>query len=119
MDRPRRRGDRHVLQPRDQPANEQEDASVMTTVTPVDTIPALDKREAAALAAGENGRFVELVRSLHGADWTKPTDCPEWDVRAMTSHVLGAMEANDSLRVFVHQFRAGKKAAGDRPDIDG
>jgi uncharacterized protein (TIGR03083 family) len=91
----------------------------MTTVTPVDTIPALDKREAAALAAGENGRFVELVRSLHGADWTKPTDCSEWDVRAMTSHVLGAMEANDSLRVFVHQFRAGKKAAGDRPDIDG
>ena len=37
----------------------------------------------------------------------------------MASHVLGVMDANASPRVFVHQFRAGKKAAGDRPDIDG
>jgi len=91
----------------------------MTTTTPVDGIPALDRREAAVLAAAENQRFVDLARGLSAADWSKPTDCPEWDVRAMASHVLGAMEANDSPRVFVHQFRAGKKAAGDRPDIDG
>src|SRR3984893_10114263 len=29
------------------------------------------------------------------------------------------MESNASMPEFVHQFRAGKKAAGDRPDIDG
>ncbi len=91
----------------------------MTTTTPVDSIPALGRREAAERAAAENKRFVDLVRALHAEDWSKPTDCPAWDVRAMASHVLGSMEANDSLRVFVHQFRAGKKAAGDRPDIDG
>lgn len=91
----------------------------MTSTTPVESIPTLTKQEAAVLAAAENDRFVDLVRALCPEDWSKPTDCPAWDVRAMASHVLGAMEANNSLRVFVHQFRAGKKAAGDRPDIDG
>ena len=90
-----------------------------TTFTPVQQIPALDRRAAAVLAAAENERFVDVARGLHADDWSKPTDCPAWDVRAMASHVLGVMEANASPRVFVHQFRAGKKAAGDRPDIDG
>lgn len=90
-----------------------------TTSSSVAEIPALEHREAGVLAAAENQRFVDLVRGLSHEDWSKPTDCSEWDVRAMASHVLGAMDANASVRVFVHQFRAGKKAAGDRPDIDG
>jgi uncharacterized protein (TIGR03083 family) len=92
---------------------------VTMTSTFADPRPALGRGEAAVLAATENDRFVELMKSLHPEDWTKPTDCPAWDVRAMASHVLGAMEANASMPEFVHQLRAGKKAAGDRPDIDG
>jgi uncharacterized protein (TIGR03083 family) len=92
----------------------------MTTLsTPVQEVPALGRSEAAVLAAAENDRFVALVRSLRDDDWTKPTDCPDWDVRALVSHVVAAMEANASIPEFVHQLRAGKKAAGDRPDIDG
>jgi len=92
----------------------------MTTVsTPAQEIPSLGRPEAALLAAAENDRFVALVESLDPDDWTKPTDCPAWDVRALVSHVVGAMEANASIPEFVHQLRAGKKAAGDRPDIDG
>lgn len=90
-----------------------------TTSTPADQVPALSRREAAVLSADENQRFVELVRPLSEDDWSKQTDCPAWDVRAMASHVLGSMEANVSIPQFVHQLRAGKKAAGDRPDIDG
>jgi uncharacterized protein (TIGR03083 family) len=89
------------------------------TSTSIDDVAALGRDEAAVLAAAENERFVALVRSLDVGDWSKPTDCPEWDVRAMASHVLGAMDANASVPQFVHQLRAGKKAAGDRPDIDG
>jgi uncharacterized protein (TIGR03083 family) len=89
------------------------------TQTPVSQVPALGRDEAAGLAATENGRFVDLVRSLGPDDWSRPTDCPAWDVRALASHVLGSMEFNTSIREFVHQLRAGKKAAGDRPDIDG
>jgi uncharacterized protein (TIGR03083 family) len=89
------------------------------TVVSVTDTPPLGRAEAATLAAAENQRIVALVRSLMGADWSQPTDCSEWDVRALTSHVLGAMEFNTSVREFVHQIRTGKKAAGDRPDIDG
>jgi uncharacterized protein (TIGR03083 family) len=74
---------------------------------------------AAALAAEENRRFVELVGSLDDSDWARPTDCPDWDVRQVVAHVLGAMEGQVSLRELAHQVRAGKKAAGDRADLDG
>jgi uncharacterized protein (TIGR03083 family) len=92
---------------------------VTTTSTSVERVPAFGRPEAAILAAAENARFVELVRSLRTEDWSMRTDCPDWDVRAMASHVLGAMDANASIPQFVHQLRAGKKAAGDRPAIDG
>lgn len=88
-------------------------------VTPVAHVPALGRAEAGAVAAIENERFVALVRSLAAEDWTKPTDCPAWNVRAMASHMLGEMEGNVSLPQFIHQWRAGNKAAGDRPAIDG
>jgi uncharacterized protein (TIGR03083 family) len=89
------------------------------TSTLVEQIPALGRQEAAVLAASENERMVSLVRSLRGEDWSKPTDCAAWDVRAMTSHVLGGMEAFATIPQFVHQMRAGRKAAGDGPFIDG
>ena len=87
--------------------------------TPVQEVPDLGRSEAAVLAAAENDRFVALVETLDEAQWSEPTDCSDWDVRALVSHVVGAMEANASIPEFVHQLRAGKKAAGDRPDIDG
>jgi uncharacterized protein (TIGR03083 family) len=92
----------------------------MTTIlSPIDQLPALGRREAARLAATENERIVQLVRSLSAEDWSKPTDCPAWDVRAMTCHLLGAMDGHVSVPQFIHQIRAGKKAAGDRPAVDG
>ena len=90
-----------------------------TTAASITDLPRLDRREAAVLAAAENERFVDVIRRLTPEDWSKPTDCDEWDVRAMATHVLGSWDANASLREFARQMRAGKKAAGDRPDIDG
>lgn len=86
---------------------------------PLDDMPAIDRAEAATLAATENARFVALVQSLDDEDWSRPTDCTEWDVRAMVSHVLGAMESHVSLRVLIRQIRAGNEVAGDRPAVDG
>ncbi|GAA4227570.1 uncharacterized protein (TIGR03083 family) [Streptosporangium album] len=89
------------------------------TSTAVESLPLLDRRQAAVLAAAENGRFVDVVRSLSTEDWTKQTDCPAWDVRALVAHVLGMMEFTISIRQLVHQQRAGNRAAGDRPLVDG
>lgn len=82
---------------------------------PVETIPRINHEEAGGLALTENSRFLELLRTLDPDDWNSPTDCPAWDVRALCSHVLGAMESQASFPVFVHQFRAGTKAAAGRP----
>lgn len=91
----------------------------MTRTTAVKDIPVLVQPEASTLAATENQRVLDLLRSLDEADWSKSTECPAWDVRAMASHVLGGMEAFASLGQFVHQMRAGSKAKGDGPFIDG
>ena len=52
-------------------------------------------------------------------DWTRPTDCPLWDVRAMAGHVLGMTETFSGLGKFASNMRAGGKRAGDGPFIDG
>jgi uncharacterized protein (TIGR03083 family) len=84
---------------------------VTTTVTRIDQIPAIDRHEAATIAATEYRRFTELLRELDADDWTKPTDCPEWDVRAMAGHTLGMMRDFTSLANVVRRTRAATKAA--------
>ena len=53
-------------------------------------------------------------------DWARPTDCEGWDVKALLSHVLGAIEANARTGEFIRQYRAATKAAkrSVRPMID-
>ena len=90
-----------------------------TTITRVEDITPIARPEAAGIAATENQRVLELLRSLEPDDWTRPTDCELWDVRAMAGHVLGMMEAFASFPQWVHVMRAGRKAAGDGPLVDG
>ena len=92
----------------------------MTAIsTSVESVAPFTRAEAVTLATTENQLALDQLRALSDADWSKPTDCPAWDVRALAAHVLGGMEGFASFREFVHQMRAGKKAAGPRPLIDG
>jgi uncharacterized protein (TIGR03083 family) len=88
------------------------------TVTPVAEIPAITRTEASRLAATENQRMLDVLRSLEGEDWSRPTDCTEWDVRALAAHVLGGLEAFASWREFIHQMRGASKRKGDAPFVD-
>jgi uncharacterized protein (TIGR03083 family) len=83
----------------------------MTTapVVPDTTMPG--HREAMTLAATEYQRFVDLLHRLGPDDWSKPTDCTHWDVRATVAHNLGSIEGNASIREFAHQFRTSTKRA--------
>jgi len=60
-------------------------------------VAAISHDQAMRLAATEYQRFLDLLRSLEPEDWTKPTDCPGWDVRAMAAHLLGMVEMAGSL----------------------
>jgi uncharacterized protein (TIGR03083 family) len=75
--------------------------------------PALDRATAMRLAETEYQRMTDLLRSLRPADWTAPTDCVGWDVRALTAHLLGMVDFARSLR----DQRRQVKIAGARGGV--
>lgn len=92
--------------------------------------PAMDRDTAFRLAATEYERFLAVLRDLDPAEWSRPTDCPAWDVRAMAAHVLGMAEMVTSVREMARQNRLAGKAGGgidaltglqvrERFDLDG
>jgi uncharacterized protein (TIGR03083 family) len=64
----------------------------------------LDRATALQLAATEYERYLDLLRSLDPDDWSRPTECPAWDVRAMAAHNLGMAELAGSLPEMIRQF---------------
>lgn len=83
------------------------------TTTEVTTIPAIEHREAMQLQEIELQRALELLRTLDPHQWSTQTNCPDWDVRRMWLHVLGACEAGASMRENLHQMRLGRKHCKD------
>ena len=74
--------------------------------------PALDRATAMTLAATEYGRYLDQLRSLDPGQWSLPTDCPAWDVRAMATHNLGMAEMVASFRENLRQNRAASRRGG-------
>ncbi len=62
------------------------------------------RSEMAALARVELTRFLALVESLEADDWTRPTDCTAWDVRAVVAHQASHPRGAASAREFFDQF---------------
>ncbi len=80
-----------------------------TTTIDVSTLDPFSHTEAMGLQAAELDRTLDLLRSLGAEDWTTQTPCPDWDVRQMYLHVLGACEASATTKENVHQMRAARK----------
>jgi uncharacterized protein (TIGR03083 family) len=74
--------------------------------------PALPRQVAMRLAATEYQRFGDLLRALRPGDWTRPTDCPGWDVRAIAAHALGMVELAASIRESNRQLRLARRRGG-------
>lgn len=91
----------------------------MMQATSVEEVRPLQRPESKAMAAAETARMVDMLRSLDETDWARQTDCPAWDVRAIAAHVVGMTETFSSIRRFAADMRAGAKAAGHGPFIDG
>ena len=80
----------------------------MTTIDAT-TIAPIDHSEAMRLQTTELERAVALLRTLDAEQWSTQTVCPDWDVRSMWLHVLGACEAGASMRENMHQMLAARK----------
>ncbi|MGY6501475.1 MAG: maleylpyruvate isomerase family mycothiol-dependent enzyme [Acidimicrobiales bacterium] len=83
----------------------------MMTTTDVADVPPFTRDEAHTLALTEYTRMVEQLRSLGPDDWTRPTDCPLWDVRDMAGHSVGMMGDFTSLRSVMRRMSAATKDA--------
>jgi uncharacterized protein (TIGR03083 family) len=83
----------------------------MMTATRVETIPPITRAEVEALARTEYARVADQLRSLALDDWSKPTDCPLWDVRAMAGHSTGMLSTFTGYRTLMREMRAATKAA--------
>ena len=91
--------------------------TMITTVPRTPTLgsprrPALDRPAAMTLAETAYQRFLAQLRDLSDDDWSRPTDCPDWDVRAVASHVLAQAEMAASVREGVRQARAARRRGG-------
>ena len=49
--------------------------------------PAIERPTAMRLAETEYQRVTDAVDALQPEDWTRPTDCTEWDVRQLVAHI--------------------------------
>jgi uncharacterized protein (TIGR03083 family) len=83
--------------------------TVHETLIDVTSAAPLTHAEAMRLQTHELDRTLDLLRSLDAGDWAAQTDCPDWDVRRMYLHVLGACEAAASMRENAHQMLTAKR----------
>lgn len=92
----------------------------MMTATHVEAIPPIAGSEVEALAGREYARVADQLRSLGPDDWTMPTDCPDWDVRAVAGHSVGMMSTFTGYRRLVREMSTATRAAkrSGRPMID-
>ena len=74
--------------------------------------PRLDREVAMRLAETEYERFLDLLRTLAPEDWSQPTSCPEWDVRAMAGHTTGMALMATGLKETLRQTLVSKRRGG-------
>ena len=88
---------------------------------PVESIPRIDRAEAPWHARTEYQRVIRLLEGLSETDWSRPTDCPGWDVRTTVAHLAGATRGCASITELCRQSLAGRRIVKktDRPLIDG
>jgi len=79
-----------------------------TATIDVASIRRIDHDEAMRITAIENRKFAELMESLSIMQWSTPTECTLWDVRAMAAHLVGSAASQASPREFLRQKRGGK-----------
>lgn len=89
-----------------------------TTTTAVGTIRRVERPECTALALQEFDRVGELLAALDEADWSRPTDCPDWDVRAVAGHILGMAQTFSSLWQFLSYMPTAARTRDGRDLID-
>src|SRR4051812_45165774 len=81
--------------------------------TDVSRIRRIDHREAMEITATENHRLLDLVSTVSGDEWSRPTDCTRWGVRDVVVHLIGSAEAQANPVEFVRQLVKGRRLTAE------
>lgn len=98
--------------------NDYDDASTPVTDRPRGRT-VLKHSDWMAAAAEEYRRLLDLLEQLDDADWTRGTDCTEWDVRQLVAHLVGAANATADIREARRQQKLGRELRPEAPVVDG
>jgi uncharacterized protein (TIGR03083 family) len=79
--------------------------------------PAIERPTAMRLAETEYQRVTDAVDALHPEDWSRPTECTEWDVRQLVAHIVGQANLLSSPVETARQMRMS--AARQQPGQAG
>jgi uncharacterized protein (TIGR03083 family) len=81
--------------------------------------PAIERPTATRLAVTEYQRVTDAVDALRPEDWTRPTDCTEWDVRQLVAHIAGQANLFSSPFELARQSRGAKaRQQPGQPSVD-
>jgi uncharacterized protein (TIGR03083 family) len=86
---------------------------VISNPVSVETIASLGHDEAMGLATTEYDRLLAVVDGLRDEDWSRPTDCTDWDVKSMLGHILGALELQATPEERTRQLSAAAAVAAE------
>lgn len=78
-------------------------APVDENIKQAEAISPINKHEAAQIGAVEVQAVLNLLEQLEGEDWTRRTDCTQWNVKDMAAHLAGACAGWASWGQFFRQ----------------
>jgi uncharacterized protein (TIGR03083 family) len=84
---------------------------MIASTTAVEAIPALEHDEAMDLADAEYDRLLAVVDDLGEDEWSRRTDCTDWDIKALLGHVLGMLELQSGVAERMRQIKAAAEVS--------
>ena len=81
-------------------------------------LPQADRDQAALTGQAEGRAALALLRQLGDRDWQRPTDCTDWDVRALVSHLVAQCEDGLRLGTMLRRELAGRRRYPDKAGVD-
>lgn len=74
------------------------------------TLPQTPPARGEELLVEQLAAYTAELRALSPDDWSRPTECPAWDVRQLAAHIAGALDEGAHLTVMFRHLRAARKA---------
>jgi len=81
-------------------------------------LPQPDRDQAALTGQAEGEAALALLRQLGDRDWQRPTDCTEWDVRTLVSHLVAQCEDGLRLGTMLRRELVGRRRYPDKAGVD-